>query len=208
MIAARKIDACRAVRKLGDEELTYANLTAAEAHIERSIPAQKLPRLCEAIEVLGQVDVILDFERDPGDRPMVAGSVSFKGRIPCNWCLAPVDFAGGLQFSSLLADSDTQAQMWDEDNELLESTNSTPTAIVVAGAVLDVVDLIEDELLLQMPTVECAAGCEEKPLASYGESEAVREEDNAGSFAALQELKDAMQEQSRNSDIARNNGTE
>ena len=113
-----------------------------------------LERLNELlIEPVGRVDYKIHFERDHQRRSIVRLSIEAVLRLECQRCLAPLDWP--VRAESLLAlvsGLDEAAALPDDYDPLL-------TPALTKDRLLRPVELIEDELLLAVPTVPRHQAC-------------------------------------------------
>ena len=113
-----------------------------------TLPLAQLPRLAlvlveGAVDAAALVSYQLRFQRDPGGRALVAGEVSATLPLRCERCNGVVDLPVASGFTlAVVAGLDEAAQLPDDYEPLLPED----------GAV-DPVALVEDELLLALPTV-------------------------------------------------------
>ncbi len=129
------------------ENVTYKALTSADARLDRVVNSSDLPRLSELGEMLEPAKAVLTFAYHDRRR-WVTGHASARLRLPCQWCDRELEREIEVDFTAWLATDETQALEWSE-----ELVSTAP--IVVAGEVLDVPLLIEDELLMAVPGRVC-----------------------------------------------------
>ena len=162
---------------------TYTELAKVGARIERRVAAADCGRLHAAVAEVHDIEAVLDFSFDDTGRASVHGTACATVKMNCQLCDEPVALAINADVDGLLAGSDGEAQAW-------RSADNPPDIIVVAGAEFDVVELIEDELLLQLPQRVCTdVECEYRPALSYGDKEA--ETEKANPFQQLAAWRDA-----------------
>jgi len=143
------------------------------------------PRLRSLVLGDGVVSVDLKFARDDKGRCVVEGPVAVTVVLECQRCLEPVQRDVELSVSLCLVGSDAQAA---EIDDMVEP-------FVLSDDEVSIVDLIEDDLLLALPSQVCVAydECPNRPALSYpADGEAVV--DDAGAkrpnpFGVLAELK-------------------
>jgi len=161
---------------------TYIDLARAGAVVERELPAAACGRLAEVVVALEPVQLRLHFAFDDQQRMRVAGTVSTLVSLECQLCTEPVPLTLSARLDSLLAADEAQAEQWravDEDADIIVATSPE----------LDAAELVEDELLLQLPSQICVdVECERRPPLRYGAAE-VPEDDRQRPFAALAQLK-------------------
>ena len=160
---------------------TYTELAKVGAQIERRIAAAECHRLQTAAADVHDINVTLTFSLDDAGRAAVHGTAQARVRLSCQLCAEPVARTIEAEVDGVLASSDGEAQAW-------RSADDPPHIIVVSGAELDVVELVEDELLLQLPQRVCTdADCEHRPALSYGDVEIAQ----ASPFQELAAWRDA-----------------
>jgi len=162
---------------------TYVDLAKASAVVKRDLPPAACARLQAVVEDLGAVHAELRFTLDAEHRVRVGGSVETTVALECQLCAEPVSKPLRAEFDGLLAPTEAQASAW-------RAAGGSDNIIVVESAELDAAALVEDELLLQLPTKVCVeSACERRPVMSYGPPGEPVEADTYNPFAALSELK-------------------
>lgn len=166
---------------------TYADLARSGAVIRRDVAPDVCRRLSTYVEALEAVSTELRFSFDQRGRICVAGFASAQVKIPCQTCTEPVKRELHAVVEGILASSESEAVSWRRDDALA-------SIIVVAGAELDEVELVEDELLLCIPAQVCIdAACEQRPLMAYGQAaEALAPSDTHKPFAVLEALRQGI----------------
>jgi uncharacterized metal-binding protein YceD (DUF177 family) len=129
------------------EDATYRDLGECQATLARKLEGAMLPRLAELGQILQPVDVKLSFTLE-NRKPRVTGQVRTRLSLPCQWCSEHLERDIEAHFSVWLALDEEQADAWDEEL-------GAEQVVVVAGEHLDVPELVEDELLLSVPTRVC-----------------------------------------------------
>ena len=171
---------------------TYVELAKAGATIVRDIPAQSCPRLAAECKSVESVKVDLHFFWDEDARISVSGRAEAYVELDCQLCTEPVRSRLLAIVQGALARSESEAQAWRDVDDKLD-------IIVVAGPQLDILELVEDELLLRLPSQVCVdSKCANRPALSYGEDLTSTSTDTHRPFAALADLKqqkDAADEQ-------------
>jgi DUF177 domain-containing protein len=161
---------------------TYVELAKAGAKIVREVPAQSCLRLAEECKSVASVKTELSFYWDKNSRIGVTGQAAADVELQCQLCIEPVARRLQASVDGVLARSEIEAQAWKEDDDTLD-------IIVVTGPQLDILELIEDELLLRLPSQVCVDSlCANRPALSYGEDQGQTTE-TYKPFAALAELK-------------------
>jgi len=142
---------------------TYIELARAGAKILRQLDAQQCVRLGCAVKNLTPVDVELCFTMTQQGRVGVVGKARTQVEMDCHRCLESVNLMLDVDFDAVLAFDEKQAALW--------AKNATgQNVVVVASPVLNELELIEDELLLQLPQKTCLdENCQYRPKSSYGD---------------------------------------
>jgi uncharacterized metal-binding protein YceD (DUF177 family) len=166
---------------------TYVDLAKAGAQIQRDISPAVCNRLTSVAEQLEAVNTDLRFFWDDQGRVNVTGRANASLQLACQLCSQPVTFEVEAHVTGVLAGSEAEAIAWREDDMSLN-------IIVVSGPELDELELVEDELLLQLPSQVCVdADCEQRPDMAYGPLGAEIAVDTHRPFAALAGLKVTQQ---------------
>ncbi|MCR9261353.1 MAG: YceD family protein [Pseudomonadaceae bacterium] len=161
---------------------TYVELAKAGSKIAREVPAQSCLRLAAECKSVQSVKTELAFGWDKKSRIAVSGQAEADVELHCQLCIEPVTRHLQASVEGVLARSEIEAQAWKEEDDQLD-------IIVVSGPGLDILELIEDELLLRLPSQVCVDRlCANRPALSYGEDEGPAT-DTYKPFAALAELK-------------------
>ena len=126
--------------------------------------------------VIGKVDVDIKLESEDKGRIRLSGTVSCKLELVCQRCLNSFSYPLEIEMGTMLVD---------EDSMLNEKTNFDDLPIL--GDELNLLNLIQDEILLGLPTAPtCETACSENGImSSNGEME--RSESNP--FEVLRQLK-------------------
>jgi uncharacterized metal-binding protein YceD (DUF177 family) len=162
---------------------TYADLARASAVVKRELAPAACSRLAEVVTELGMVSTELRFSLDAHQRVHVAGLAQATVGLACQLCTEPVTRVLQVELEGVLAASESQAEQWRVEHE-------SDNVIVVTSDELDAAELVEDELLLQLPSRVCIdTTCERRPLLSYGPSDQPLAVETHKPFAALAELK-------------------
>lgn len=164
---------------------TYADLARTGAVLQRTLQSAAWTRLQRLVTRLSDVDVRLSFSIGEPGVPEVEGSADMQCRIPCQWCADPVAKAVSVSFDYWVTGSETEAAALTERRR-----PGDPEVVLVDTERLDPVELLEDELILQLPTRVCTeVNCPKRPAASYG-VDLEPAEAAQGPFAALAVLRD------------------
>jgi uncharacterized protein len=116
------------------------------------------PRLSGLIAGAGPVAIALEFRRDERGRSLVEGSVRMPVILECQRCLESVGQVIDVPVCLCVVGSEAQAA------ELIDEMD----AFVSPGEEVGIVELIEDDLLLALPSQICEADeCPRRPGLSY-----------------------------------------
>lgn len=166
------------------EEVTYRELGERDAVLARTLEAGMLPRLGQLGDILSPASVHLNFSLIDY-KPGVSGKVSVRMNLPCQWCDRSLERDVSAEFSALLAVDDDEANRWDEDV-------GARHVIVTAGERLDVASLVEDELLLSVPSRVCTDElCPWRPIDRAGDADVVQPDPSSerrSPFAGISDL--------------------
>ena len=162
----------------------YADLAKSGAVIQRDLPPSSMPRLQESVEAVDVVQVELTFSFDNESRLQVVGKACTKVHMACHLCSQPQPLQVEAAVEGKLATSEAQAEFWRHN-----SPNDEMPIVVVSSAELDEVELVEDELLLVLPSRVCVEEqCKNRPALSYGPMSQESDGDTYRPFAQLAEL--------------------
>lgn len=147
------------------------------------VPLQSFPRIVDAVvSEEGTVELDLELYRDEENRSVISGVIDTQVSIPCQRCLEPM-------MVSVHADVHI-AVVWDDEQARALPKSLDPYIVPQDDA--DLVELVEDEVLLEIPFVgfheesECAGLAYENPEPIV---EAEPEENKANPFDVLAQLK-------------------
>ena len=113
--------------------------------LEGRLPVVRLHRLAGVLaDQQGEVEVRLDFRREPRSRSAVHGHIRAGLRLTCQRCLQPFELMLDLPVNLVVVRSDAEAERLAEEEDPL---------LVGAGQALSLAELVEDELLLALPQV-------------------------------------------------------
>ncbi|XOV81602.1 MAG: YceD family protein [bacterium] len=173
---------------------SYVELAKTSAKIVRALPAHSCMRLAAECKSVAWVKTELQFYWDDNARIGVVGRAEAQVEVQCQLCIEPVAYHLQASVDGVLARSEIEAQAWQALDERLD-------IIVVSGPQLDILELIEDELLLRLPSQVCADNaCGNRPALSYGDDQA-GPVDTYKPFAALAELK-LREDDAQDNDVA------
>ena len=170
-----------------DSTPTYVDLARAEASIERTVDSVACTRLVGQCISLEPLRTRVAFGFDEHKRIRAHADVSGSCTLACQLCLEPRPWRFAVSFKALLATDESQAQRWID-----ESTQTSPVdVVVIQNAELDLVEIVEDEIMLRLPSQVCEeADCARRPQLDYGgnDVEAAMQK-QAKPFADLEKLK-------------------
>ncbi len=132
-------------------ELDPLNLADRGRLLEGSIPVAAFRRLGTWLHAdSGTIEAILRFERDPGGRRVLRGSMRGELELLCQRCLRPFALPIDREFRLVLVESAAEADLLPDELEPL---------VVDQRRGMHTVDLLEDELILALPLVpRCGHG--------------------------------------------------
>lgn len=150
------------------------------ARISASVPLEKLARFRQYLDPgLAHSDqplfqVTLEFARDASGNRQISGSLAGHAVMQCQRCLGPVELEIDSEIKLLVADNEQNARELDGEDDTVLSVLREDHRVV------ELLPMIEDELILALPTVALHAGsdCEMQayqrqadsaPLAETGE---------------------------------------
>ena len=126
--------------------------------------------------VIGKVDVDIKFESEDKDRILLSGTVSCELELVCQRCLNSFSYPLEIGMRMMLVD---------EESMVNEKTRFDDWPIL--GDELNLLNLIQDEILLGLPTAPtCETACSENGIMSSN-GEMQRSESNP--FEVLRQLK-------------------
>lgn len=170
---------------------SYKGLAQKNSVVIRKVVAEQLPRLAEVCESVDSVDVEMIFHFDDFHRICVNAKTDTLVHLECHLCQEPVVWPMRVEFDALVASSEAQAEQW--LTVAATQIGASENIVVAAGQDLDVAELIEDELILQLPRQVCFDdGCERRPVmhfhAADAEPQNVTATDRQLPFQGLKEL--------------------
>lgn len=146
-----------------DGALTYQSLGQRKALVERVVRSEQMSRLEQECTELGDVQVKLYFDRDARYRVVVEGVIEASAKLPCHLCQEPVPYNLRTTFNATIASTEEQAEYWSSGEE-----SADLNIVVIEGPRLDIVELVEDELLLDLPGQVCVdLDCGNRPAMVY-----------------------------------------
>jgi len=156
--------------------LDHRKLCDGQQTITGHVDLSTLTGFCSYLQSdQGQVDVQLHFSRDNAHRPTIRGKAEIKGvQIGCQRCLdaISIDIIGEMNIAIVLNEEQAQKLPTEYDPWLLEDKK------------LDMRELIDHEMILNIPIVAYHSDCE--VATGFGQEETVQEKPNP--FEGLQAL--------------------
>jgi len=133
------------------ERVTPRKLCNRNGSINSTIPLGKLLRLSEYLDDLhGQAEVSLSFDRDEAGHCVITGSLKAVVNMQCQRCLEPVRVTLDSGLELKVAEDEDEAQQIagssDDPHDKLET-------VVCEDGQLDLLAVVEDELIMSLPTV-------------------------------------------------------
>lgn len=169
-----------------DQSPTYVDLARVEASLERTVAADSFERLTQQCISLDPIQACLSFRFDEHKRVRVRVQVDGKCELSCQLCLEAQSWELNDHFDVVLARDEPQAQQWREGG-----MDRGLGVVVTDSAELDLVVLIEDEIMLSLPSQVCTDdSCSRRPQLDYGGDDvekALQRKPNP--FAELEKLK-------------------
>jgi uncharacterized metal-binding protein YceD (DUF177 family) len=146
-----------------DGALTYQSLGQRKALVERVVRSEQMSRLEQECTELGNLQVKLYFNRDARYRVVVEGVIEASAKLPCHLCQESVPYNLRTTFNATIASTEEQAEYWSSGEE-----SADLNIVVIEGPRLDIVELVEDELLLDLPGQVCVdLNCGNRPAMVY-----------------------------------------
>jgi uncharacterized protein len=200
------------------DRVDASKLFARNGRIAANLPISRLTRLTSSLaNTEGQIDVVLQFGMDAEGNKLLTGSVTGVLQLVCQRCFDVMTYAVDAELSlrvfATRTELDKHLELFGQDvldddvlvlDELAESDGkaddadkkpASGTTQSPSSQELDVLALVEDELLLNLPLSARHedAGCNKDLLHYQQQSEAVEKavrDKVVNPFAALAQLKD------------------
>ena len=143
---------------------TYRSLAQQRAVVTQELEGNSLTRFGDVCQAVKDIAAELKFAHDGQGRIKVSGRVHCMAKLACHRCNENVWCHVDSSFASVIAFDEEQADEWSALDPSLD-------ILVVAGANLDMVELVEDELLLALPERVCTDhDCIYIPVMRYGDA--------------------------------------
>lgn len=163
-----------------NECLQLATLAASEAVIERLLPCRDLPRFAALVVPLEDLQVRLAFTKREDGRVSLLGQLQTHVALECHRCLEAVTIPLTVEFDVLIVRADDEATMLGADHDVMQ----VPSDEIAIG------DLVEDELILAVPTKVCTeADCSKAPELTYPAAGGTDHGKSDNPFQVLERLK-------------------
>ena len=132
--------------------------------LTRSIPESKLLRLAQVAELGSSAQVELVVNTDASGRHWLEGTAVVSAQPECQRCLEPVVTTVKAQFRLWLLSERAEARLKATNLEVLQEHDVR----LIADGMIDLVALVEDELLLELPEQPCLeASCPRMPALTF-----------------------------------------
>ena len=143
---------------------TYRSLAQQRAVVTQELEVNALARFGDVCEAVKGIAAELKFAHDGQARIKVVGRAHCMAQLACHRCDENVWCHVDCSFASVIASDEEQADAWSVLDPSLD-------IVVVAGANLDIVELVEDELLLALPERVCMNDdCIHIPVMCFGDA--------------------------------------
>jgi uncharacterized metal-binding protein YceD (DUF177 family) len=141
-----------------DERLPYLELARQRARVARSVQPDSLQRLAAIAPGRSDLDVEMKFDLDAQGRPWVSGSANVVLAATCQRCMEQFDHDMAVRFELCIVRDPT-----------LASTLASEIDVLVADSdSVAVADVVEDELILELPDRLCTeTPCPYAPALAY-----------------------------------------
>lgn len=131
---------------------------------QHRVPAAKLQRLAQLAKLAGPANAHIEVLTDASGRHWLQGSVAAAVEAECQRCLEPVSTQLTAQFRLWLLSEKAEARIKAEGLETLQSNDVR----LIKEGMIDMVALLEDELLLELPEQPCQdLECPRMPVLSF-----------------------------------------
>jgi uncharacterized metal-binding protein YceD (DUF177 family) len=164
------------------ETLSYRDLARQQARISRQVSLAELPRIKALVDALvtetlpaavpesgrAGFDVVLQFSVDSRGFSHVEGGLSGQIILNCNGCAELLPHPLELSFACVIAESESIADGLVEDSRAGGETQLAEDVLVANGTEVTVAQIVEDEILLNLPERLCTSDpCERAPVLAY-----------------------------------------
>ena len=164
------------------EALSYRDLARQQARISRRISLEALPRLKDLVEKADAsaaqassgaeadlaFDVNLEFSIDARGCSRVEGELSGQLGLMCTGCAEVLVRPLTLTFACVIAETEAIAEALVEGDRTGGESSPTEDVLVANGTEVTVAQIVEDEILLNLPERLCVTEpCEMAPELAY-----------------------------------------
>lgn len=163
------------------EVLLYRDLARQQARISRRLDLTALPRIMALVDALDGADVsaagvdneptfevVLQFAVDASGFSRVEGELSGQVPLNCNGCAEVLLHQMRLTFGCVIAETEAIADGLVDDGRMGESSPLIADVLVANGTEVTVAQIVEDEILLNLPERLCTSEpCERAPELAY-----------------------------------------
>ena len=174
----------RAMKTRPDSAVAYRELARRGAAISRQLNPAALPRWSQAVQRGGPVATQLAFSLDADGNAWARGGFVAEATLRCKRCAEVLDtqYSGSVEVC-LVA-----------DEHAAQKLGAVCDVVVAPDAEVAIAEIVEDELLLEVPECLCESEpCERLPLLTYPSDAAEQIEEGPAAaespFAVLGKLK-------------------
>ena len=179
------------------ERVIPRKLCNRNGSINSTIPLGKLPRFSEYLDDdQGQAEVCLSFDRDASGHCVITGSVKTDVSMPCQRCLEPTSIGLHADLALKVAEDDGEAERM---AQAALDPNDRLGIVVCTEGQLDLLAVIEDELIMALPTVARHEDSQCSRALNKLQDGAANLADKTGGngLAALEELRQVLKQQDK-----------
>ncbi len=190
------------------EALLYRDLARQQAGLSRHVGLAALPRLRQLVEATEDADadavaetdqgfdVTLRFNVDARGFSRVEGELDGRIVLHCNGCAEVLVHPLKLTFACVIAETEAIADVLIEDGQREGDGSLADDVLVAGGGEVTVAQIVEDEILLNLPERLCTSEpCERAPELAYPASDdglehsETDEDEDDNPFSVLADLK-------------------
>jgi len=169
------------------QQLELRKLAALGTEIAGDIPLLKVPRFCSMlVEDSGVVTIELELGLGENCRPIMTGQIRASVQVECQRCLQPMNLVLKVDVKLVFVWSETEFPAITENRDPL----------VLGDERLELYDLVEEELLLALPYINChdQKDCSIESYAAGSADEVLEQEPGKSPFDVLRQIKREDQE--------------
>jgi len=161
------------------QQIDVRRFAESGRHLEGEVLLQDCQRLSQAVKAgEGSISVSLDFEMQPGGRPIIHGNIRGQVVMDCQRCLEPTIVDLDCVVSIGIVRNEEQAELLPDDLDPM-----------IVDDELGLIELIEDELLLALPIVPAHEHCDSPVASMPGVDHEPEPQKRDNPFAILASLK-------------------